>query len=68
MAVFLMSSNPRYEQTVITIAQKDGIDTACVHTTEDLLKNIRKYSNLQDEMMILHHAIPIFKEPLKHAT
>ena len=61
-------SNPKYDQTVIIITQLHGIDTACVLTEEDLFKKIRKDSNLHDKMMILHHAIPIFKGPLKYAT
>ena len=50
------------------IAQKHGIDTACVHTVKDLFKKMRKDSSLQDEMTFLHQTIPIFKGPLKHAT
>ena len=57
-------SNPRYDQTVLIIAEKHDIDTACVHTALDLFKKIRKDSNLQDGMKCLHHSIPIFKEPL----
>ena len=53
-------SNARYNQTVLTISEKHGIDTACVYTSEDLFKKMRKDSNLQDEMKFLHHAIPIF--------
>ena len=63
----LGESNPRYDQTVLTIIAKHGIDTAWVHTAEDLFKKMRKDSNLQDEMKFLHHSIPIFKGPLKHA-
>ena len=59
-------SNLRYDETVITIAQTYDIDTACVHTAEDLFKKMRKDSNLNDEMKFLHHAISIFKGPLKH--
>ena len=29
---------------------------------------MRKDSNVQDEMKFLHHAIPVFKEPLKHTA
>ena len=61
-------SIPRYNQSMIAIAQKHGIDTACVHTAKDLLKKIGKDSNLQDKMEFLHHAVSIFKGPLKHAT
>ena len=61
-------SNPRYDQTVLTIAEKHGIDTACVHNVEDVLKKMRKGSNLQDEMKLLHDAISIFKGPLKQST
>ena len=50
------------------IAPKHGIDTACVLNAEDLFKKMRKDSNLQDERKFLHHAFPIFKGPLKHAT
>ena len=60
-------SNPIYDQTVIMITQKHGIDTACVHIAKDLFKKMRKDSNLKDEMMFLHHAISIFKGPLRHA-
>ena len=69
MHLFLMGeSNSRYDQTVMMITQKHGIDTACVHTAENLFRKMRKDSNQHDEMKILHHAIPIFKGPLKHAT
>ena len=57
-------SNPRYDQTVLTVAEKYGIDSACVHTVEDSFKKMRKDYNIQDEMTFLHHAIPIFKGPL----
>ena len=50
------------------ISQKYSIDTACVHTAEDLFKKMKKDSNLQDEMKFLHHAISIFKGPLKNVT
>ena len=60
-------SNPKCDQTVLTIIKKHGIDTTCVQTAEDLFKTMRKDSNLQDEMKFLHHEIPIFKGPLKHA-
>ena len=43
-------SNPRYDQTVLTIAEKYGIDTTCVYSAEELFKKMRKDSNLQDEM------------------
>ena len=61
-------TNPGYDQTVIMIAQKHCIDTACVHTARDSFKKMKKESNLQDKMKFLHHAIPIFKGQLKHAT
>ena len=58
-------SNPQYDQIVWTLAEKQGIDTACLYTVEDLFKNMKKDSNLQDEIKFLHHAIPTFKGPLK---
>ena len=61
-------SNPKYDQTVITITQKHGIGTACVHTAKNFFKKMRKVSSWQDKMTFLHQAIPIFKGPLKHAT
>ena len=61
-------SNPSYYQTVLMIAQKNGINTTCIHTAKDSFKKMKKDSNLQDEMKFSQHAIPIFKEPLKHAT
>ena len=61
-------SNPKYDQTVITIAQKRGINIAYVHTAKDLFKKMWKDSSLRDKMTFLHRAIPIFKGPLKHAT
>ena len=61
-------SNPKYDQIVITIAQKHVIDMAWLHTAEDLFKKMRKDSSLQDEMTFLHQVIPIFKGLLKHAT
>ena len=57
-------SNTRYDKTVLTVLEKQGIDTAYVHTAEDLFKKMRKDSNLQDEIKLLQHAIPIFKETL----
>ena len=61
-------SYPSYDQTIMMITQKHGIDTACVCIAEVLFKKMRKDSNLQDEMTFFHHAIPIFKGRLKHAT
>ena len=69
-------SDPRYDQTVLTITkkhdiditEKHGNDTASVYTAQDLFKKMRKDSNLQCEMPFLHHALLVFKEPLKHAT
>ena len=61
-------SNPTYDQTVLTITENHCIDAACIHTSEDLFKKMRKASNLEDKMKCLHHAIPIFKGPLKHAS
>ena len=61
-------SNPRYDQIALTITEKHGIDTACVHTTEDLFKKMRKDSNPHGEMKFLHHSILIFKGSLKHET
>ena len=61
-------SNPKYDQTVITMAQKHEIDTACLHTAKDLFKKMRNNSSLQDKMTFLHQVIPIFKGLLKHAT
>ena len=61
-------SNPKYDQTVITIAWKHGINTACAHTAKDLFKKMWNDSSQQDEMRFLHQAILIFKGPLKHAT
>ena len=66
--IFRGEVNPRYDQTVLTIAEKHGIDIACLHAAKDLFKKMRKDSNLQNEMKFLHHAILIFKGPLKHAT
>ena len=60
--------NPKYNQTVITITQKHGIDTTCVHTADDVFKQMRKDSNLEYEMKFLHQAIPIFKGPVQHTT
>ena len=39
-----------------------------VHTADDLFKKGRHDLSLQDEMKILHNAIPIFKRPLKYST
>ena len=61
-------SNPKYNQTVITITQKCGINVACVHTAKDLFKKRRKDSSLHDKMTFLHQATPIFKAPLMHTT
>ena len=61
-------SNPRYDQKVLIITKKHGIDTTCVHTAEDVFKKIKNNSNLQDETKFLHHAIQIFKGSLIHAT
>ena len=61
-------SNPRYDKAVITITEKHVIDTECEHTAEDLLKKIRKDSNVKDEIKFLHQSIPILKGSVKHST
>ena len=43
-------SNPKYDQTVIKITQKHGINTACIHTAKDLFKKMRKDFSLWDKM------------------
>ena len=60
--------NPKYDQTVLMIVQKHGIDTVCLHIAKDLFKNMTKDSSLQGKMTFLHQAIPIFNGPLKHST
>ena len=59
-------SIPQYDQTVLTLAEKQGINTTCVCTAEDSFKNMRKDSYLQNDMKFLYHAISIFKWPLKN--
>ena len=35
-------SNLRYDETVLITTKKHGISTACVHTAEDLFRNMKK--------------------------
>ena len=42
-------SSQKYDQTVLTLAENQGIDTTCIHTDKELFK-MKKNSHLQDEV------------------